>query len=916
MALGFPREFCAEMFFPSQGWVDVSTSVRQTDPVTVNPGKANEQGKVPSTKCTLTLADPDGDFAMHNPHGDYFGELGRNTPFQWGFLLAEDTFTRTVADSWGTANTGEVWTHVSNPANYDVGGSTATVVIATASTSRTAYLEDLAPFGPYEVTATVTVPSGTGGTNTFGPVVRGASESSFAQARIQVTNAGAASLRVTDASGATVFGTFDLGASAGTYTVRVLVEDDTIRAKAWEPADPVPYDWQVSATADEGDINPTGWAGMNATTGTGSTNATFTLDNYTVRIIRFSGQVADLQPGWDETHQIRTTELEASGLMRSLIQGKPFEVSSLRRAITDEADQADPDTPAYWPCEDGKNSQVIAAVRGYPMVFSGSPKFAQFDDFACSQPILILNGATLTGTVPTYDNSATVRSQVRFLLSVPADGDAPVDSPLVELHCTGGRITTLGIEYDPASGGQLRLRITDPFGSTVSGYTTTFPINGSPMRFGVDLTQDGADLDVALTYARIPPAIGLDATYVTAAVTTLTNQSFGRVAQVVWNRTGGFIDTAIGHAAVQGDVTPNEDLSDQLAAWAGESTVDRFGRLAEQNAIPARVIGSAAQAALMGVQLPGPVLDLMQSCADAELATLFEDRSHLGLVLRTLARTQGQDPRLTLDYAAKQVAPPLQPKADDQIRNDVLAKRLRGSEYRATQTTGPNNINPPSQDAQGVGRYEHQFTAVLFDDGQLQNTAGVVKGRGTVDEERYPRVTVNLRANGVDAATTAALLGVSVDDRIVLQDLTDAKVYHPIDQIARGYTETLTDSAQHKITFNTTPYSPYRVGRWDDEQTRWDSSTSTLATGIDDNDLSLSVAVTGTLWTTDGAFFPMTVAVGPPGGRPGEVLTLSAISGASSPQTFTVSARAVNGVSRGWDAGSEVHVYPRTRWGR
>ena len=42
----------------------------------------------------------------------------------------------------------------------------------------------------------------------------------------------------------------------------------------------------------------------------------------------------------------------------------------------------------------------------------------------------------------------------------------------------------------------------------------------------------------------------------------------------------------------------------------------------------------------------------------------------------------------------------------------------------------------------------------------------------------------------------------------------------------------------------------------------------------------------------------------------GEVMTISAISGTSSPQTFTISARSVNGVVRAQTAGQDVRLYP------
>ncbi|WKU08016.1 hypothetical protein [Micromonospora sp. HUAS LYJ1] len=66
---------------------------------------------------------------------------------------------------------------------------------------------------------------------------------------------------------------------------------------------------------------------------------------------------------------------------------------------------------------------------------------------------------------------------------------------------------------------------------------------------------------------------------------------------------------------------------------------------------------------------------------------------------------------------------------------------------------------------------------------------------------------------------------------------------------------------------------------------------------------TLSLASTAGLWTTKASAMPLDLAVG------GERVTVSAIAGSSSPQTATVSARAVNGVERSWPAGTPVQVW-------
>jgi hypothetical protein len=96
-----------------------------------------------------------------------------------------------------------------------------------------------------------------------------------------------------------------------------------------------------------------------------------------------------------------------------------------------------------------------------------------------------------------------------------------------------------------------------------------------------------------------------------------------------------------------------------------------------------------------------------------------------------------------------------------------------------------------------------------------------------------------------------------------------------------------------------------------------DTDLSTLDTGIDDNDTSLSVASTGgVLWTVDADDWD--TALNGDGGLfiviGGERMRVTNISGANSPQTFTV-ARSVNGVVKAHLAGAAVHVAHPARAG-
>lgn len=119
--------------------------------------------------------------------------------------------------------------------------------------------------------------------------------------------------------------------------------------------------------------------------------------------------------------------------------------------------------------------------------------------------------------------------------------------------------------------------------------------------------------------------------------------------------------------------------------------------------------------------------------------------------------------------------------------------------------------------------------------------------------------------------------------------------------LVQGYTESMR-LMQHEIEITLAPESPWRVAAVDIAgYDRLDTAASTLAADATATDTSLSVATTGALWTTDAGDLPMDVMIA------GERVTVTAISGSSSPQTFTVQ-RSRNGVVKAQQAGAAVSI--------
>jgi hypothetical protein len=338
-----------------------------------------------------------------------------------------------------------------------------------------------------------------------------------------------------------------------------------------------------------------------------------------------------------------------------------------------------------------------------------------------------------------------------------------------------------------------------------------------------------------------------------------------------------------------------------MRAWAGETAGDRFVRLCTEEDIAYRLIGDPDDTEQMGPQRVVTLRTLLEDCAAADIGILYEPRDFLGLALRTRASLYNQEAVLALSKPAGHLAAPLLPRPDDQLtRNDFTAQRDGGSSYRAVVEDGPLSVQPPPA---GVGRYDESLSFNVLDDGQLQGIAGWRVHLGTWDEERHQQIVVSLGTDGFvsDPALAAAALVADVGDRLTIAGLSVWAPPDLVDQLTQGFVETL-HAFEHTIAVNSSPGGPWRVAVVDNEALATASTDGAeLATGVDEDDTALSVATTGPLWSTDSDDVPFDIVIG------GERMTVTAISGGSSPQTFTVT-RSVNGIEKPHDAGAGLQL--------
>ncbi|MCF3101417.1 hypothetical protein IPZ58_07465 [Streptomyces roseoverticillatus] len=615
------------------------------------------------------------------------------------------------------------------------------------------------------------------------------------------------------------------------------------------------------------------------------------------KLYRFWGEISNWPTKWDISGSDIWVEVDAAGILRRLAQGAAPTHSVLYTAITDPGFES---LLAYWPCEDisGSISIASALTNGSTMTISGYPNLAYYNDFGSSELLPDMTDATFSGGVQGY--LTTTPAQTRFLLSIPPDGvtDGKVICALI---MKSSSVTTWELVYN--TGGTLTLRVLDSAGVTVSGGVSAFgDVRGKRLRVSIELQQNGGNIDCAVRYLEVT------STTATSATGTVAGKTMARItdikmapAPVSGGVSRGLDFSTLGHVTLQNAITSMTDLGERLDP-SGETAGARIQRICAEEGIPFDGVGDLSDTVRMGSQAKKKPVDLISEATEADLGVLSENLTVFGLGYRVRTNLYNQDPALTLSYSANQLAENLTPVDDDQFtRNDITVTRQDGDTAHQALTTGAmGTADPPT----GIGIYGESVTLNVESDSTLADQASWRLHMGTVDEARYPQVSVNLAHPTFTAnqALKTAVLRLRQGDRVVI---TNPPAWLPPDDISLivlGLAETI-DHFEHRITLNCAPASPYEVGVLDSgDHGRLDTAGAELAAAVDSSSTSISVSTTsGPAWTTDTADMPFDVRAG------GEVMRVTAVSGSSSPQTFTVT-RSVNGIVKSHSAGTDLSL--------
>lgn len=632
-----------------------------------------------------------------------------------------------------------------------------------------------------------------------------------------------------------------------------------------------------------------------------------TLDSNTDPVNLFAGFVVDWSTGWSTGAHDSTVQILATGTF-----GRLDAIGDARSPLRASYEITSP--VSQWPMEDASDATNIASTDAAtgPGTILGTVSLAASSAITGSKPLPTFTAGGLV-ILPVRSHTAGTGWCVEVSFYIPS---APAGGFTLLEFRTGGtaRRWTLTAGTPGGSTTTVIPAAYDAGGTELLGSAGTSFDNATLFgrMFRVQFTGEtnGADIDWNFTI--------LDADGSGSGLGGSEPATIGAVGQV-WlsaNTAFGAVSPAMGHVAVYDTSVAGLASSDALDGYTGYIPTDRmFYALADETDLSIRFAGDQTIAAdlsnpTMGPQPATALLSILREAEAVDQGILI-DIAPPGSAVADLPGLYyihsgwmlNRTPDLTIDIDAGQLAPPFAPRYEfSDLANDVEVSRPSGASARVIDKNGPVGVG-------AVGRFRKSASVNVETDTQLPDQAGWRVHLGTAEGMRYPVVRMNFRR--APELLLAWLSCTQVGSIIRLTNLPSGHAPDDLDLLVVGYSMRL-GPFEWTVNAVCSPAAPYAVGvlaeTSGNTNTRrgWLTFDScTLDTGVDSDDATFLVNCTP-LDSTSATDFPRDMFID------GERVTVTACSGASQPQTWTVT-RAVNGFAASHDADAAITLaYPLT----
>ncbi|MEU2111818.1 hypothetical protein [Streptomyces sp. NPDC019507] len=835
------------------GWENVTGDALTRDPITIARGRRDGNSRCDVSRASASVKNTDGKYSPRNPRGPWYGLFGRNTPMRVS-VQGPESYLALTGDPADIASTpdvaaldivGDLDVRIEVTGDWYVTGRSQALIGKWSSTDgqRSWVLRT--------INGILSFNWSTGGTDATAHFVQATIPGGLTRAAFRAT------LDVDNGAGGHVASLYWAPSMAGPWTLMVQstlsgvtsVFNSTTPVQI-APSIPTttpprtPLRGRVHRAEVRSGIGGTVAANPDFRTltegttsfadGAGRTWTVAGAAQVSDREYRMVGEVPTWEPKWGTSGRDVWTPVEASGIQRRLSQGQKPLSSTLRRRIPTATGLM-----AYWPMEEGRDAtRAYSAVPGgQPLTVSGLD-FAADDSLAGSSALPKLrNPARLRGTIP---RATTAGWQVEMVFYLPT---MPVAWTEILRVTVAGSTMRTAIVWASTTG--IRIEVLDSTGDVLAFFTQTNAVaiadfTGVWNRLQI-FTSDagGGQTNVNAKWRDITSGGGA------WTASTLITGAQGAAVGVAGDWGAATTDMVIGHLAAIAlpgvGTTPGSAIYESAdEGFRGETALGRLNRLANEESDVIDLTwwdgDPSRPSEAMGPQRPAELLDLLYQCAETDGGILYEARDRIGMAYRDRTSLYNQTPALTLDYAAGEVAPPLEPVEDDQdLKNDVTRTREGGSSARVVLEDGPLSVQPPPA---GVGIYDDSQSRSLALDAQAPQIAAWDLHLGTWDEARYRAVTVYLHKA---PHLIPAVLTLDIGDKLVITNPPEWLPPGPIELLVQGMSETL-GLRTWTITFLCTPAGPWTVGVLEDPVLgRLDTDGSVLGATVSASATALEV---------------------------------------------------------------------------
>jgi hypothetical protein len=598
------------------------------------------------------------------------------------------------------------------------------------------------------------------------------------------------------------------------------------------------------------------------------------------------GYISVMKPTWPgRSRHLCWVAVTVRGILDRLGRGTSPLLVPLARSIIGDG------PVEHWPLDDGRDAtQCASAVSGgTPMTITDTPRLADVDGppGAPGRYLTIRNDDTIIGAVSATLTTPSVGYwEVEAWVNVTTDETHAFDTACLLSWTTTGTIAKwwMDARYRDTPG-VVALTVWYQYSPTQRrGWDVDVPTPGWHF-IRAQVRQLASTMEITVT---VDDQVLTDDTEPSTSVGAITYLSTASVDPVFYQGLGGVPTASIAQVAVY--TTPAGDHYQAGRGYTGEPAADRIARLCAEEGVPVAVTAGPSEP--MGPQPAGALLALLRECEAADNGRLGE--AGWGLSYRPRSTLYNQAVAFTLVGSQGEVADPFAPTKDLQRRRN---------EWKISRPNGSSAVYADKED-QKKGRLDDSATINVASDNVLIHHAQWRVGLGTTPGYRYPSLSTDLgRHPGLIAVWQALHLG----DRVQAVNLVQQHPPGIVDQLVEGRRQTLRGRTGWSVTLITSPARPFTVFVLEDlDLGRLDADASTLAVGVDADDITLSVVTaSGPLLTTTAAYpgdFPLAGELG------GENVTVTAISGATSPQTVTVT-RGVGGFTKQHPAGTALRLW-------